>query len=173
MGGLLVRWGSVTSSSSSAAVGREEDGVRLKEALGATGSAEGRTTGAGVGVELVDQDTDALPPPCFITSLVGGKGAGAEAGVGADAGVGAEAAATGVGAGAIAAAGAGVAATGGVPTAGGAVLTELSSTFIGLTALLSSKQELATNSSAKINTMKISVLLGHVFTLHTIFVHTK
>lgn len=122
--------------------------MRLKEALGVTGSAEGRTTGVGVGVELVDQDTDALPPPCFITSLVGGKGAGAEAGVGADvdAGVGAEAAA-GVGAGAIA--GAGVATTGGVPTAGGAVLTELSSTFIGLTALLSSKQELATNSSVK------------------------
>lgn len=145
MGGLLVLWGSVTSSSSSAAAGREEDGVRPKEALGATGSAEGRTTGAGVGVELVDQDTDALPPPCFITSLVGGKGAGAE--VGADAGVGVEAAAGGVGAGAIAVSGAGVAATGGVLTADGAVLTELSSTFMGLTALLSSKQELATNSS--------------------------
>lgn len=151
MGGLLVLWGSVTSSSSSATAGREEDGVRLKEALGATGSPMGRTTGAGVGVELVDQDTDALPPPCFITSLVGGKGAGADAGVGADAGIGAEAAAGGVGAGAraIAAAGVGVAATGGVPTAGGAVLTELSSTFMGLTTPLSSKQELATNSSAK------------------------
>lgn len=100
MGGLLVRWGSATSSSSSA--GRE-DGVRLKEALGVTGSADGRTTGASVGVELVDQDTDAPPPPCLITSLVGGKRAGVEAGVGAAAGIGAG---VGVGAGATAAAGA-------------------------------------------------------------------
>lgn len=148
MGGLLVRWGSVTSSSSSAGRGREEDGVRLKEAFGATVSMEGLTTGAGVGVELVDQDTDAPPPPCFITSLVGGKGAGAgaETGAGADAGAGIEARG-GAGVGAGATAGIGVAATGGVPTAGGAILTELSSTFTGLTALLSSKQELATYSS--------------------------
>lgn len=147
MGGLLVRWGSATSSSSSA--GRE-DGVRLKEALGATGSTDGRTTGAGVGVELVDQDTDAPPPPCLITSLVGGKGAGAEAGAGAAAGVGVGVV---VGAGATAAAGAraSAAAAGGPATAADddAVLTELRSTCTGLTALLSSKQELATNSSAK------------------------
>lgn len=103
MGGLLVRWGSATSSSSSA--GRV-DGVRLKEALGMTGSADGRTTGAGVCVELVDQDTDAPPPPCLITSLVGGKRA--EAGVGAATEVGAG---VGVGAGATAAAGAGTAAS--------------------------------------------------------------
>lgn len=149
MGGLLVRWGSATSSSSSA--GRE-DGVRLKEALGATGSKDDRTTGAGVGVELVDQDTDAPPPPCLITSLVGGKGAGAETGVGAAAGVGA-----GIvfGAGATAAAGAraSAAGAGGPATAAPAddevILTELSSTFTGLAALVSSKQELATNSSAK------------------------
>lgn len=145
MGGLLVRWGSATSSSSSA--GRE-DGVRLKEALGVTGSTDDRTTGAGVGVELVDQDTDAPPPPCLITSLVGGKGAGAETGVGAAAGVGAGIV---VGAGATAAAGAraGAAGAGGPATADEVILTELSSTFTGLTALLSSKQELATNSSAK------------------------
>lgn len=146
MGGLLVRWGSATSSSSSA--GRE-DGVRLKEALGVTGSTDGRTTGAGVGVELVDQDTDAPPPPCLITSLVGGKGAGVEAGVGAAAGIGAGVV---VGAGATAAAGAkaSAAAAGGPATADDdAVLTELRSTCTGLTAVLSSKQELATNSSAK------------------------
>ncbi len=72
-----------------------------------TGSADGRTTGAGVCVELVDQDTDAPPPPCLITSLVGGKRAGVEAPeVGAAAEVGA-----GVGVGAGATAGAGAAAS--------------------------------------------------------------
>lgn len=139
MGGLLVRWGSATSSSSSA--GRE-DGVRLKEALGATGSAGGRTTGAGVGVELVDQETEAPPPPCLITSFVGGKSAGAGAGFGAAAGAGVE-----VGAGATVVAGAGVTAVGGAATIVDAVLTELSSTFSSFTALLSTKHELATNSS--------------------------
>lgn len=122
--------------------------MRLKEALGATGSTD-------VGVELVDQDTDAPPPPCLITSLVGGKGAGAEAGVGAAAGVGVGVV-VGAGATAAAAAGAGAGATASAAAAGGpatadddAVLTELRSTCTGLTALLSSKQELATNSSAK------------------------
>lgn len=134
MGGLLVRWGSATSSSSSA--GRE-DGVRLKEALGATGSAGGRTTGAGVGVELVDQETEAPPPPCLITSFVGGKSAGAGAGFGAAAGAGVE-----VGAGATVVAGAGVTAVGGAATIVDAVLTELSSTFSSFTALLSRRSAL-------------------------------
>lgn len=118
--------------------------MRLKEALGATGSAGGRTTGAGVGVELVDQETEAPPPPCLITSFVGGKsaGAGAGAGFGAAAGAGVE-----VGAGATVVAGAGVTAVGGAATIVDAVLTELSSTFSSFTALLSTKHELATNSS--------------------------
>ena len=66
------------------------------------GSATG-LTGAAAG-QLVDQDTDAPLPPCFMTSLVGGKGeredgtgAGAGGGAGAGAGAGAE---TGAGAGA-------------------------------------------------------------------------
>lgn len=116
--------------------------MRLKEALGATGSAGGRTTGAGVGVELVDQETEAPPPPCLITSFVGGKSAGAGAGFGAAAGAGVE-----VGAGATVVAGAGVTAVGGAATIVDAVLTELSSTFSSFTALLSTKHELATNSS--------------------------
>lgn len=144
MGGLLVRWGSATSSSSSA--GRE-DGVRLKEALGATGSAAGRTTGAGVGVELVDQETEAPPPPCFITSFVGGKSAGAGVGAAAGAGVGA-------GAGATVVAGTGAATVGGAATTVDAVLTELSSTFSSFTALLSTRHELATNSSANSQRLK-------------------
>lgn len=90
------------------------------------GSATGLTGGAGGGGQLLDQDTDALPPPCFITSLVGGKGeregaaegtetgeeAGAETGVGAGGGFGAmigtgDGMAAGAGAAATATAGAG------------------------------------------------------------------
>lgn len=109
--------------------------------------AQGRTTDAGTGVQLVDHDTRAPPPPCFITSLVGGKGTGAGLAVGA--------AVTEV------EAGAGALAAWTVATAdltelnsiaAGPVLTELSSTAAGFTplsAILFTKHELATNSSVE------------------------
>lgn len=75
--------------------------ARLKEALWLeAGSATVFADETGVAGQLVDQDTEAPPPPCFITSLVGGKaeaegaggggvGAAAGDGVGTGAGVGA------------------------------------------------------------------------------------
>lgn len=57
-------------------------GARLK--LWLTGSDAGLAGAAGG--QLVVQDTDAPPPPCFMTNLVGGKGgAGVAAGTGAGA----------------------------------------------------------------------------------------
>lgn len=87
------------------------------------GSATCFPTGGG---QLLDQDTEAPPPPCFITSLVGGKGltegmggggAGTGAGTGAAVGAGA-----GAGAGAKVGAGAGTGAGGGAGADAGAVL---------------------------------------------------
>lgn len=80
---------------------------------------------AEAGGQLVDQDTEAPPPPCFITSLVGGNGAAEGVGAGAAAEAGA-----GVMFGAAAGRGAGA----GAPGAGGVVtplLAELGSAEAG------------------------------------------
>ncbi len=106
IGGLLVLCGRASSSSAGCELKDEEEkeddpaGARLKGALWLVGSATGLLVAAGGGGQLLDQDTEAPPSPCFITSLVGGKGledvvaggagAGAGAGTGTGAGAGAE-----------------------------------------------------------------------------------
>lgn len=122
-------------------------GPKERSELGPVAFVQGCNADADTGVQLVDHDTSAPPPPCFITSLVGGKRTGT--------GLVVTAAVTRV------EAGAGVPATMAVvtadllelsSTAAGSVLKELSSTAAGLTTLsatLFTIHELATNSSVK------------------------
>lgn len=88
MGGRPLRWGRASSSSSSPPPPRRDE---AGAELGGGAWPADAGLAAGTEVELVDQDTDAPPPPCLITNLVGAKwaGAGAEAGAGAGVGGGA------------------------------------------------------------------------------------
>lgn len=82
------------------------------------GSATSLLGAAEGGGQLLDQDTEAPPPPCFITSLVGGKGIAEGAGAGAEAGAG-TGIGIGIGAGAGVEAGAGTGAGTGAGAATG------------------------------------------------------
>lgn len=77
----------------------EAGGARPKEELWLVGLATDLPAAARGGGQLLDHETEAPPPPCFITSLVGGKGlpdvaegvgdgAGIEAGAGMGGGFG-------------------------------------------------------------------------------------